>query len=1146
MQLNQDTIIQSRSRLMSLKGRGSLGAVWLARCVIAVMTLGLILPSCQWLPEVAEVELSLYAVDVQVGTTTTINANVLPKAADYERIIWESSDPTVVGVANGRLSGLKIGTAKVTASAEGVTSTPCVVTVKPINVTGVKLDKSSVEITEGETFLLSATISPANATDQSVKWGTGDAGVATVSDDGLVTAVAPGKTAITVTTNDGGKTTSCEVTVKAKVIPVTGVSLSQSTLSLTEGESGQLKATVSPSNATNKDVTWTSSNTSVANVSSDGTVTAKKAGTATITVKTADQGKTATCEVTVKAKTYPVTGVSLSQSSLTLKVDETFRLTATVSPSNATNKDVSWSSSKTSVATVSSDGTVTAKAVGSATITVTTADGSKKATCSVTVQSVSVTGVSLNPATMSLVVGSTGNLTATVSPSNATNKAVTYSSSNPAVAKASSDGVVTALAAGSTTITVKTADGGKTATCIVTVKKATVAVTGVTVTRSSMTLGVGESYKLGYSIKPSNATDQSVTWFSRYAPVAKVASDGTVTGISPGTAEIVVLTNDGNYTASCMITVKAVSVAVTGVSLDKSSMSLVAGSTGTLKATIAPSTATNKGVTWSSSNTAVATVSTSGVVTANAAGAATITCTTADGGKTATCAVSITASDDYTILYDDYYDENNNNIYEVPSRFSYVLGDHSGDILIFYLCGKKGSNRIRVKPDSPLELLSSNELVATTEIIKVHLPVDPNGLEIEGAEDGFLDDSWYNVKALSPGTTTLTFKYCGAIVKIVSLTVSASQIIPVSSVSLSPASLSLIIGQTSRLTVSVSPSNATNAAVSWSSNNTSVATVGSDGTVTAKAAGTATITCTTSEGGKKATCTVTVKAATVSVTGVSLDKTSLSLEEGKNVTLTASISPSNATNKAVSWSSNNTSVAIVSSSGVVTAKSAGTAAITVTTNDGGKTATCSVTVTAATDGAVDLGMVVDGKKILWASYNLGATKEYEYGDYYAWGETETKSVYSWSTYKWCNGSYFSLTKYNKTGSFGTLDYKTVLEIKDDAAHVEIGGNWRMPTIEEWTWLKNNCNWEWTADYNGSGVAGMIVTATNSNSIFLPASGFRQSSYFLESGSKGIYWSSSLGGESSGNALTIGFSSEFLNESISGRDQGNSIRPVLEY
>lgn len=1125
MQLNQGTIIQSRSRQMSLKGRGAFGTAWLARCVIVLMTIGLILPSCQWLPEVAEVELSLYAVDVQVGTTTTINANVLPKAADYERIIWESSDPTVVGVTNGRLSGLKIGTAKVTASAEGVTSTPCVVTVKPINVTGVKLDKSSVEITEGETFSLSATISPANATDQSVKWGTGAAGVATVSDDGLVTAVAPGKTAITVTTNDGGKTASCQVTVKAKVIPVTGVWIDQSTLSLTEGESGQLKATVSPSNATNKDVTWTSSNTSITTVSSNGTVTAKKAGTATITVKTADQGKTATCEVTVKAKTYPVTGVSLSQSSLALTVGATSQLTATVSPSNATNKEVSWSSSKTSVATVSSDGTVTAKSVGSATITVTTADGSKKATCVVTVQSISVTGVSLNPATMSLVVGSTGTLTATVSPSNATNKAVTYSSSNPAVAKASSDGVVTALAAGSTTITVKTADGGKTATCIVTVKKATVAVTGVTVTRSSMTLGVGESYKLGYSIKPSNATDQSVTWFSRYAPVAKVASDGTVTGISPGTAEIVVLTNDGNYTASCMITVKAVSVAVTGVSLDKSSMSLVAGSTGTLKATIAPSTATNKGVTWSSSNTAVATVSTSGVVTAKAAGSATITCTTSDGGKTASCMVTVTTAS-----------------------------------------------------------------------------------------------------------------------------------VAVTGVSVTPTSLSLTAGETYRLGATISPSNATNPNVSWSSSNTSVATVASDGTVTAKAAGSATITCTTQDGSKKATSTVTVKnaveftiyyyhdydgygysyreapssityqlgdhsgdvmifslydkvsgerlkaiaglgmsntntsvadtgfsesegyyvyrvipkkvgdtiihfryndqtvktvsinvtEATVSVTGVSLDKTSLSIEEGKTASLTATVSPSNATNKAVTWSSSNTSVATVSSSGVVTAKAAGSATITCTTKDGSKKATCAVTVQTATNIAVDLGMVVDGKKILWASYNLGATKEYEYGDYYAWGETETKSVYSWSTYKWCNGSYFSLTKYNKTGSLGTLDYKTVLEIKDDAAHVEIGGNWRMPTIEEWTWLKNNCNWEWTADYNGSGVAGMIVTATNSNSIFLPASGFRQSSYFLESGSKGIYWSSSLGGESSGNALTIGFSSEFLNESISGRDQGNSIRPVLEY
>ena len=624
------------------------------------------LSSCQWLPEVGKVSLSESSVTLKVGGSRQLSATVEPAAAEYDGITWSTSDRSVVSVSNGTIVAEKVGSATVTASAEGVTSAPCTVTVQAINVTGVYLNYSAIEITEGQSTSLNATVTPSDATDQSVQWSSGNTSVATVS-GGSIKAVAPGKTTITIRTNDGGKTASCQVTVKAKVIPVTGVWIDQSTLSLTEGESGQLKATVSPSNATNKNVTWSSSNTSVATVSSNGTVTAKKAGTATITVKTADQGKTATCNVTVTAKNYPVTGVSLSQSSLALIVGETSQLTATVSPSNATNKDVSWSSSKTSVATVSSDGTVTAKAVGSATITVTTADGSKKATCVVTVQSVSVTGVSLNPSTMSLVVGSTGTLTATVSPSNATNKAVTYSSSNPAVAKASSDGVVTALAAGSTTITVKTADGSKTATCRVTVTRATVAVTGVSLDKTATTIETGKTKQLTATItpenatnkniswsssneavatvSPSNATNKGVTWSSNNTSVATVSSSGVVTAKAAGSATITVRTTDGYKTATCSVTVKNATISVTGVSVSKTSLSLTEGQTSKLSATVSPSNASNKAVTWSSSNAAVAMVDGNGNVTARGHGTATITVTTEDQHKTASCIVHVRPRD---------------------------------------------------------------------------------------------------------------------------------------------------------------------------------------------------------------------------------------------------------------------------------------------------------------------------------------------------------------------------------------------------------------------------------------------------------------------------------------------------------------------
>jgi uncharacterized protein YjdB len=167
-------------------------------------------------------------------------------------------------------------------------------------------------------------------------------------------------------------------------IVVSSITLNVTSIEMTEGDTQSLVATISPSNATNKTVTWSSSNKTVASVSA-GKVTALKAGKATITVKTEDGGKTATCKVTVKAKVYPVTGVTLDKTSATLTEGDEFVLTATVNPSNATNKTVTWSSSDKMVATVS-DGKVTALKAGKATITVTTEDGGKTASCEVIVR----------------------------------------------------------------------------------------------------------------------------------------------------------------------------------------------------------------------------------------------------------------------------------------------------------------------------------------------------------------------------------------------------------------------------------------------------------------------------------------------------------------------------------------------------------------------------------------------------------------------------------------------------------------------------------------------------------------------------------------------------------------------------------------
>ncbi|MDR1764039.1 MAG: Ig-like domain-containing protein [Dysgonamonadaceae bacterium] len=337
-----------------------------------------------------------------------------------------------------------------------------------------------------------------------------------------------------------------------------------------------------------------------------------------------------------------VSGVSVSPASVTLNVGQTQALTATVTPSDATNQNVTWSSSDESIATVSSTGTVTAVAAGTATITVTTEDGGYTATCTVTVNPIAVTGVSVSPTSVTLSIGQTRALTATVTPSNAANKNVTWSSSNASVATVSSDGTVTAVAAGTATITVTTADGGYTATCTITVNSATVDVTGVSVSPTSVTLNVGQTQALTATVTPSDATNQNVTWSSSDASVATVSSDGTVTAVAAGTATITVTTEDGGYTATCTITVNQATVDVTGVTLDKTSISIMNHSTAQLTATVLPDNADNKSVIWSTSDASIATVSSTGLVTAVGEGEATITVTTVSGFYTATCAVTVT------------------------------------------------------------------------------------------------------------------------------------------------------------------------------------------------------------------------------------------------------------------------------------------------------------------------------------------------------------------------------------------------------------------------------------------------------------------------------------------------------------------------
>ena len=513
-----------------------------------------------------------------------------------------------------------------------------------VYVTNIFLNNSTATLSPGSTQQLTATVIPSNASNKNVTWSSSNSSVATVSSNGKVTAVAIGEADITATAADGsGVKGVCHVTVVNAEVKVTGITLSQTAATLNPSNTLQLTATVSPSNASNKSVVWSSSNSNVATVSSNGKVTAVAIGEADITATAADgSGVKGVCHVTVVDAEVKVTGISLSQSTGTLNPGKTLQLTAYVNPSNASNKSVAWNSSNSSVATVSQNGLVTAVAAGEADITVTATDGSGvKNTCHVTVVGVKVTGITLSQSTATLNPNNTLQLTATVSPSNASNKNVTWSSSNESVATVYSDGKVTAMAIGEADITATAADGsGVKAVCHVTVKEKVISVQKIAFVEAPSTINIGKSLKLNVAFTPTNATNKTLSWTSGDTSVLTVDNEGNVKGIGKGTTTVVATTTDGSdLSIRCYITVKR---PVTSIALSKSTATMSPGRTLQLSAIVNPYDASNKNVTWSSSNESVATVSSAGKVTAVAAGEADITATAADGtGIRAVCFVTV-------------------------------------------------------------------------------------------------------------------------------------------------------------------------------------------------------------------------------------------------------------------------------------------------------------------------------------------------------------------------------------------------------------------------------------------------------------------------------------------------------------------------
>lgn len=505
------------------------------------------------------VKLNKTSVSCETGSKGSLKAEVIPDSLSDKSLVWKSSDDSVVSVSGTNTGctykGLKAGVAYVRA---GLANDPnvyaeCKVTVKDpvIHVSSVTLSDNTKSIYIGNTAKLSVNVLPENATDRSVTWKSSDNEIAKIASDGTVTALSEGKVTITVKSNDGGISDKCTVTVE-RIVPES-IKLNITSISLKVGNDYDLVATVLPENATNKKVTWKSTDESVVYVDQTGYVYAMGAGTAYVSATTKDGGLTAKCKIT--AKNVVPTKVALNKTSLSLTAGKTYQLKETISPSNATITAVTWKSSNTKVATVDKNGKVKGLLKGTATITVTTKDGKKTATCKVTVKNVVPTKVKLNASSVSVKVGKTYTLKVTVSPSNATVKTVTWKSSNTKIATVDKNGIVKGIAKGTATITVTTDDGNKTAKCKITVKN--IEVTKITLSKTALSLAKGKTYTLKATVTPSNATVKTVIWKSGDTKIATVSSDGKVKGIKKGTVTVKAVSADNSKVyASCKVTVK--------------------------------------------------------------------------------------------------------------------------------------------------------------------------------------------------------------------------------------------------------------------------------------------------------------------------------------------------------------------------------------------------------------------------------------------------------------------------------------------------------------------------------------------------------------------------------------------------------------
>ncbi len=827
-------------------------------------------------PEFEELKLEQHYINLQPKKSHFLNVMVKPEDANIDVLFWMVKDSTIAVVNQGIVTAKKIGKTLVYVSTPlGNLIDSCIVSVteKPeIPVVSITLSKTTVEMYVDDKVMIDANIFPVNAFDKTLIWTSKADSIASVSATGTITAKSIGTTTITAKSRmDTTIVAHCEVVVKKRLIE--SIVVEPSPLKMDRGETLLVTALIAPINATEKNLIWTIEDPQVAQVDTLGNVKAI-AGGITILKATAKDGSGVydTCQVIVMV---PIEKIELDTNQIILKTNDTYELSATITPKDATNKTLVWISSDTTIVTVK-DGNVKAVADGIATITVTTEDGALEATCKVIVSPI-FNKLELEDSYINLQLEKSKFLNVIVEPVGANIEVLTWSTADATTAVVEK-GIVTAKKLGKTLIYVATPDGTLKDSCVVSItKEPEVPLVGVKLDKEKVDMRVGDKVTINTTFYPANASNKKLIWKSSNDIVASVDSTGTITAKFIGKTTITVITEDGNYSASVVVNVDAAFVPVDSIILSADSVELEVGGSAMLVAIVQPLNATNQEIQWKSSNMAIVVVK-DGLLVGVSEGQAKVTVTSVEGQASAECVVTVKKAKQ----------------------------DVTGVVL--------NVNEITITPAKDEQLYAT---VLPTSAVNKKVHWESKNEKVVTVKDGLLH-------AVNAGTTIVTVttevgNYSASCM--VTVQIDATKL------TIDKAQCTLLVGQTLKLNATVEPTNAAGM-LSWESNNDKVASV-KDGLITANSGGQAIITAKTPSG-LTATCQVEV---IVPVTGLTLDAQHLTVYNGDMHKLVPTITPFDATNQKVVWTSTNENIIKVED-GVITAVAEGDADVIAHVDDG--------------------------------------------------------------------------------------------------------------------------------------------------------------------------------------------------------------------